>query len=159
MSSNSVIQKTLIPSSPWYISTQSNPIARKLADRHYSRKTIGAPTFMGPGECLILLTYDENALFGWRKNKYRLDNQEGVECSIFRNEGKWLSSLLILEAEIFAYNKWAPTRLFTYINSKKIRSTNPGACFLIAGWKREKKRSKNKKLILLSKKVGPHNAP
>jgi len=32
--------------------------------------------------------------------------------------------------------KWPGERLYTYVNSHKIRSTNPGYCFLRAGWRK-----------------------
>ncbi len=90
----------------------------------------------GPGEKLILITPDNDAVFGWRKIVFRLDKQDGIECFIFRNEGPILSSYLILLAETFAREKWPGERLFTYVNGGKIRSTNPGHCFLMAGWQR-----------------------
>lgn len=65
-----------------------------------------------------------------------MDGQDGYNCAIFRNEGQRQSSEIILEAEEMAFRKWGPNRLFTYIDPKKIRSTNPGYCFKMAGWKR-----------------------
>jgi len=148
------MQSVLFPvSSPWRIVSERNKIARALADRHYSRKTPGHHLFVGPGERLILLSYDEKALFVWRYSRIRRDGQEGIECTIFRNEGNLLSSYLILEAEKFAIKKWPwCTRLFTYVDPTKIRSTNPGFCFMMAGWKRVKGyASKYKNLVLLEK--------
>jgi len=120
----------------WMQISDGNRIARELADRHYSRKTPGHPLFVGPGERLVLLSTDHKALFIWRYSRYRADGQKGVECSLFRNEGKLLSSDLIREACLWAWQKWPGQRLFTYVNAAKIRSTNPGYCFLMAGWKR-----------------------
>ena len=121
----------------WYQVHESNKIARAFADRHYSRKTVGHPLFVGPGEeRMILLSYNDTALFVWRKSRYRHDGQEGIECSIFRNEGDELSSNLIREACILAWERWPKTRLFTYVNKVRIRSTNPGYCFIKAGWKK-----------------------
>jgi hypothetical protein len=121
----------------WYQVHETNPLARGLADRHYSRITPGHPLFVGPGEeRMILMSADNTALFVWRKTKFRKDDQKGVECSIFRNEGPRISSYLIKEAVKLAKERWPGERLFTYVNGKKIRSTNPGYCFLMAGWER-----------------------
>ena len=65
----------------------------------------------------------------------RMDNQEGYNCTIFRNESQRKSSEIILEAETFAVAKWGPGRAYTFIDSRKIRSVNPGYCYKVAGWK------------------------
>lgn len=122
----------------WLISHDMNPIAQKLADRHYSRKTPGATTgFCGPGEKLVLLSSDGQALFVWIRSdpELRADHIDGVNCSIFRNEGPILSSKLILEAEKFARERWPGLKLFTYVSKAKVKSGNPGWCFMKAGWK------------------------
>lgn len=63
-----------------------------------------------------------------------------------------LSSLLILSAEreLAARHDCGPDGMLTYVAHKKIRSTNPGFCFLKAGWKRIGW-SKDKKKVLLWK--------
>jgi hypothetical protein len=90
--------------------------------------------FCGPGEKMVLLTEREDALFVWRKF---IDDsgQQGVNCAIFRNESGILSSLLIREAMLHAWRRWPGERLYTYVNPRKIRSSNPGCCFKMAGWK------------------------
>jgi hypothetical protein len=121
----------------WLQVREDNPQVCALADRHYSRKTVGSPQVVGPATGkMILLTGDGSALFIWRKNKYRMDGQDGVECSIFRNEGLVLSSDLVREAVRLARIRWPAHRLFTYVRPTAIRSTNPGHCFIMAGWKK-----------------------
>lgn len=120
----------------WNITYDGFAPARKLADRHYSRQKPGTPLFVGPGEKLVLITPDYKALFCWRKCLFRMDGQEGVECTLFRNEGGELSSELIREACRWAWERWRGVRLFTYVDSRKIKSQNPGYCFLKAGWQR-----------------------
>jgi hypothetical protein len=132
----------------WTVTHDANPEARKLADNHYSRKTKGATFFCGPGEKLVLITPDKRALFVWRRNKYRQDGQKGVECSLFRNEGTYLSSKLIKQAVKMAREKWVAARLFTYVNPSAIKSTDPGHCFKRAGW-RKIGTNHNGKLVLL----------
>ena len=122
----------------WVISHDMNPIAQKLADRHYSRENPGSRKgFIGPGEKVVLLSSDGKALFAWchQDPELRLDHIDGVNCTIFRNEGSVLSSKLILEAEKFARDRWPGLKLFTYVSKAKVKSKNPGWCFMKAGWK------------------------
>ena len=137
----------------WYSLKDGDAMARGLFDRHYSRRHYKdgrrPKLFVGPGEKMILMTTDGKALFVWRK--FISDaGQEGVNCAIFRNEGPILSSVLILEAEELAKIKWPGERFYTYVNPKKIKSTNPGFCFIKAGW-RKCGVTKSKKLIILEK--------
>lgn len=124
----------------WYEIKDGDPRAVGLYRRHYSCVNQDADHvrhgFSGQGESLILMLADCRALFGWRKQKESDDNQDGVNCFIFRNESSCLSSDLIKEADDLAWQRWEDKRHYTYINSKKIRSTNPGYCFIQAGWKR-----------------------
>jgi hypothetical protein len=103
--------------------------------------------FVGPGEKMLLMTTDGRALFVWRKF-ISGDGQQGVNCAVFRNESDVLSSELILEAEQLAWNRWPGERLYTYVNAKAIQSSNPGFCFLKAGWKRCGITKVNKLVIL-----------
>ena len=41
----------------------------------------------------------------------------------------------ILAAELVVFARWGVERLYTYVNAKRIRSTNPGFCFLQASWR------------------------
>jgi hypothetical protein len=47
----------------WHLSHRADPRARVLADRHYNRQSIGAPGFVPPGRCLVLLASDESAFW------------------------------------------------------------------------------------------------
>ncbi len=62
---------------------------------------------------------------------------------IFRNLGAGLSSDLIREAHETTVVEWLnrygalpAARLRTEIDIKKVRSRNPGFCYLMAGWER-----------------------
>lgn len=99
---------------------------------------------MGPGEYLVLLTADCTALWGWRKFR-SLDDQEGVNCSVFRYEKRrpaggekpLLASRLIGYAHEFAARRWPDERrYYTYVNPRAVRSPNPGYCYLMAGYRR-----------------------
>ena len=72
---------------------------------------------------------------------------------IFRNLGAGLSSILICEALALTYFHWAwrygslpLERLRSEIDVRRVRSTNPGFCYLMAGWERGETR--NGKLFL-----------
>lgn len=142
----------------WLSIPDGDPRGYEIFKRHYSfneysdnrRKVYNKPHFVGPGERMILITPDSSALFIWRKYIDNLGYSDGINCSVFRNESPILSSQLILEAEELALSKWGRDRLFTFVNPRKIRSTNPGFCFLMAGWNRIGI-TKKRKLIILEK--------
>jgi hypothetical protein len=94
---------------------------------------VGGHLYVGPGEKMVLVHETGRALFVWRKF---LDDsgQQGVNCAVFRNEGAGQSSELIREAAERAWQRWPGERLYTYVRPDAIRSTNPGFCFIAAGW-------------------------
>ena len=122
----------------WIEVRDGNDTARNIFDRHYSRYRYADGRkpliFVGPGEKMVLLTPDALALFVWRKF-ISADGQQGINCAIFRNEGPKQSSELIRQADALADERWPGERHYTYVNAKKIRSTNPGCCFKMAGWR------------------------
>jgi len=124
----------------WRVSRDADPVARMIHHRHYSRRIYrdgrDPKKFVGPGENLVLIGWDDRALFVWRKF-ISMDHQAGVNCAVFRNESDALSSHMILEAETFAHARWpGEARFYTYVNPREVRSSNPGYCFLMAGWHR-----------------------
>jgi hypothetical protein len=137
----------------WLAIKDGDAVGRSIFNRHYSRhfyKDGRKPKlFVGPGEKMVLITPECDALFVWRKFKSQ-DEQVGVNCSVFRNESTRLSSYMILEAEILAHSKWPGERFYTYVKPDAIRSTNPGYCFIKAGW-RKCGITKVNKLIILEK--------
>lgn len=135
---------TLFPfDGAWHQVRRSDPRARVLADRHYSRQTIGAVEFMASGKTFVLLTLDACAVWGVIEN---MDPAGGRRwrCSIFRNEGPLRSSDLVREATSLTYAFWTrhhggppPIPLTTEIDPAKTRrKRDPGRCFLRAGWHR-----------------------
>lgn len=124
----------------WHLSRDGDDEARDLFDRHYSRRIYAdgrkPKLFVGPGEKMVLVTGCGRGLFVWRKFR-SADGQMGVNCAVFRNETEERSSLMIIDAEKAALIRWpANDRFYTYVNSKAIRSINPGCCFKKAGWRR-----------------------
>jgi hypothetical protein len=127
----------------WYLTDQADPRAIELADKHYSRKHKGSAGVMPPGRMVVLLTEDGNAVWGtswpYAAMLRRTWATESWMCTIFRNESPFLSSELILEA--IAATRWIwgePPRdgMVTLIDAKKIKSTNPGYCYKMAGFQR-----------------------
>jgi hypothetical protein len=123
----------------WLPALDGDPRALALYQRHYSCTNLAPANgqFMPPEEKMVLLTLECDALFGWLKNRVeRYDKQEGVICTVFRNESAHLSSSLIEEACEIAWQKWPGERLFTYVDAGKVQSSNPGYCFIKAGWQK-----------------------
>jgi hypothetical protein len=123
----------------WHGVKDGNPIALELYGRHYSARQYRdgrkRKLLCGPGEKMVLLTSNNDALFVWKKFIDRSGQQE-VNCAVFRSEGHILSSILITEAVELSRRRWPGERLYTYVNPKKIKSSNPGYCFKKAGFKK-----------------------
>lgn len=139
----------------WTVVPKFTPAAARLADGHYSRRTIGSPQFMPPGQTLILMTAEADAVFGWWRPDpssgiVAMNKLDGWTCTIFRNVSPHLSSELILEAEaeLLARHDVGPDGLITYVWDSKVASANPGYCFKRAGWKATGRSADNRKTLL-----------
>lgn len=127
----------------WHPVLRTDARAVALADRHYSRQTVGAREFMASGRTLVMLTECARAVWGAIEN---LDPAGGLRwrCSMFRNEGAGLSSDLVREATERTFAYWLrhysglpAVRLTTEVDPDKTRrKRDPGRCFLRAGWRR-----------------------
>lgn len=145
----------------WIQVKDGDPRAFEIMKRHYTYHDYidgrrhnpsyrNRRMFVGPGEKLVLLTPQCDALFVWRKFIDK-SQQQGINCAVFRNESSCLSSELIANAEAVALLRWPEaTRFYTYVNPRKIKSPNPGYCFKAAGWK-QCGRTKKRRLIILEK--------
>lgn len=126
----------------WFQIKDADPRARAMYLGHYSARHYKdgrrRSKFIGPGEYMLLMTTGCDALFAWRKFKDDAQPpQTGVNNPIFiRKAGDNLASDLIREACEIAWTRWPGERLYTYVNPKKVRSTNPGYCYLKAGWRK-----------------------
>lgn len=126
---------------------------------HYSRRSPGSKTFTGVGQEIVLVTDCGRAV--WACVYQRTPSARGTGNSrgrtghtdakprylwrnmVFRNLGAGLSSVLTEQAVIRTYEEWQKRygclpaeRLRTEIEIGKVRSTNPGYCYLRAGWER-----------------------
>jgi len=124
----------------WQPVNRNNRVAGSLIRRHYTRAR-NTGHFCRPGLNLVLLGIDGKAVWISHKNTdgyKRWDGLDAIECTVFRNEGERLSSELVEEAVILTESKWGRPAdgWVTYVDARKVKSTNPGFCFLKAGfWK------------------------
>ena len=134
----------------WIRVKKSDGSCLSLADRHYSRQQPGSPQFCRPGHNIVLRTALGDAVWvTWQG--IRDDGFDAWECTIFRNESLYLSSELIKEAIQISLETWgkAPKDgIITTVDSRKVRSINPGCCFKKAGFKRIGETKCNKRIIL-----------
>lgn len=130
---------------------------------HYSRRTPGSKTFTGVGQEIVLVTECGRAVWavvrqktpmavGSGRSRHRkYDAAKATDQKaryvwrnmLFRNLGAGLSSDLIREATERTYTEWIKRygalpeeRLRTEVDVRAIRSSNPGYCYLKAGYVR-----------------------
>jgi hypothetical protein len=128
--------------STWLRVGKFDPVGAHLADGHYSRRKVGSPQFMPPGQTIVLVTSNRKAVFGWwrpdpKSGIRAMNGLDGWTCTIFRNVGAGLSSELILKAEaelVASGYGCGPDGMLTYVWDKRVKSVNPGYCFKRAGW-------------------------
>ena len=136
----------------WQISHRCDPDARALADRHYSRQTVGAVNFVQPGRSLVLKTENAYWVTSFPYPEYvKRQWKNAWICSAFRNEGNILSSELIFDgisATRWKYGNVPEDGMITIVDSGKIRSTNPGYCFQQCGFKKVGYTKKRKLVVL-----------
>ena len=99
----------------------------------------------------MLRTRTADALFVWRKF-IDASGQTGVNAAVFRNESAIRSSDLIRQADAIAFYVWPDLRHYTYVNAQKVRSRNPGFCFLATGWQKCGRTKGG--LVILGKTIG-----
>lgn len=128
---------------------------------HYSRRTRDAKTFTGVGKEIVLL--HESGAAVWACVYQRTPSAAGSGSSrgrvgtpdarprflwrnmLFRNLGAGLSSQLIASATEATYSAWLdrygeipPERLRTEVDTRAVKSRNPGFCYLMAGWEKDR---------------------
>lgn len=128
----------------WEIIDKGDRRALALADRHYTRQTPGSNQFCRPGRNLVLLGADSKALWvTW--SGIRDDGWRAWECTMFRNEGGYISSHLVMLALGITAREWGeppPDGMITYVG-KHLK----GGCFHAAGFAKAGK-SKSGKVCL-----------
>ena len=142
----------------WYRVERCHPAAVALADRHYSRQTVGAAEFMPPGKTLVLVDALGTAVWGvcenldpagalrWRCTIFRVERPAERPHVSDRNErergGGVRSSDLIREATEITFRYWERQHglpgipLTTEVDPARVRhKRDPGRCFRRAGWR------------------------
>lgn len=118
---------------------------------------------MPPGETVVLLSEDAQAVFGWWRpapssGLEAMNGLDGWTCTIFRREGGvLLASEMILQAESYLLELGlgvGSDGLITYVWDQRVSSHNPGYCFLRAGWQRTGRSADGRK-TKLQKLIGP----
>ncbi|WNC17879.1 hypothetical protein [Brevibacillus brevis] len=138
----------------WFVTDKGDRNCRELADRHYSRQSVGNKQFCRPGHNLVLRTALADALWvTW--SGIRDDGLDAWECTIFRNESGYLSSDMIRWAVRATLKQWGlPPKdgIITYVDAEKVASRNPGFCFKKAGFQLIGKSKKGLLLLQLSQR-------
>lgn len=130
--------------------------ARVLADKHYTRQSVGHPMFTRPGFNQVLYYEQRNgraAVWVWWRPKWesgligteRKDKLRAIECTLFRNETRVRSLTLIREAVTLgllwehARDVAWPDGFITGVSSVKTsggrsEKSKAGHCYREAGW-------------------------
>ena len=124
----------------WHLAHRADPRAAQLADRHYSRQTIGSPQFVPPGRCLVLYQPGAYWVTSWPFAEYTRHAWAGSwVCSAYRREsGEKLASEQIREAVSATRWHWptADVPMVTFVDEKKVRrKRDAGRCFRRAGFR------------------------
>ena len=123
----------------WRLSHRADPVARRLADLHYNRQHVGAPQFVPPGRCLVLVSDGAFWVTSWQFGEYVKHRwPDAWVCSAFRRESGPVASEMIRDAVAATVWKWGdvPTLgMVTFVNRDKVaRKRDPGRCFRRAGF-------------------------
>jgi hypothetical protein len=144
---------------PWRVVKGSDQRALDLVDGlgqweghdpHYSRRasSVGSILFTGVGKDLVMVTKDGSAVWAVvyarvpnQRNEYSGEPRYLWRNMMFRNLGQFLSSDLVRAATIKTYQEWGEKygelpnmHLRTEVKVSKVESSNPGYCYLRAGW-------------------------
>jgi len=146
----------------WHKSWRADPVARRIADGHYSRQKVGADQFVQPGRCVVLVI-PEVAYWvtSWPLPQYVKHAWPNAwSCAAFRNlrhcsicgrpavcpdhptaptRTLHRSSDLILSAIAATRFYWTPppVGMITFVDETKVcHKRDPGRCFLKAGFHR-----------------------
>lgn len=154
----------------WFQVPRTDKRARELADRHYSRQTIGATEFCRAGENIVLIIPSQNHLSAealWVSHRAapnflpehpRADGFDYWDNTYFRNESKFKGSELIYEALAITRYLWTnenpPDGFHTFINERKVapviwngRYYPPGFVFWLNGFMRYSKKTARRDLL------------
>lgn len=109
----------------WRVSYRADAAARVLADRHYNRQKVGAPQFVPPGACYVLLSACKRAVWvtSWPKAEYVQHAWGGAWVnSLFRREGGARASELIRLAIAHTRANWPtpPQGMVSFVDPRHV---------------------------------------
>lgn len=130
----------------WDRGHRADPFCCDVADRHYSRQKIGSSQFVPPGRCLVLKREQDPAVWvtSWPFAQYVKHAWAGAWVnSFFRNEGRELSSDLIVAAVRETVFHWEipDEGMVSFVCPKRVKPTKRrgrdvfGYCYERAGFK------------------------
>jgi hypothetical protein len=101
----------------WWLTKDGDEYCLALYRRHYSSHQYkdgrrddqsyrNRWLFVGPGQKIVLRTWEGDAMYVWRKFKDD-SGQQGINCAVFRNESSHRASDLIRQADAIA-DFWLP---------------------------------------------------
>ena len=123
----------------WQRRSKRDPMALHLFDGHYSCQTHPPGEVGPPGRKLVLVSPCERAVWcsHWPYAAMTLDGLDAYRNCVFRNLGAGLSSELILDAMRLTLDTWGESPRdgwVTWIDTRHVKSRNPGYCYKMAGW-------------------------
>lgn len=140
----------------WVQVTRADPRANRIAKRHYTCQSPESDQYVPPGRCLALYSSRRGAavwVTSWPKAEYVQHAWAGAWVnSIFRNESRVLSSVLIRQA--VAATRWyfgAPPDLgmVTFVDPRFVEAKEiMGRCYLEAGFVLLDERTKTDDLLV-----------
>lgn len=136
----------------WKQVTTTDTRALALANRHYSRQTPTSKQFCPPGNKIVLLGVQDNALWVTQRPhlsaahlQTRRDGFQYWSNSYFRNESEHHASAMVQEAVSITLHLWGKddiprNGLHTFVDPQKVKPTKRrgvnmwGYCFIKAGF-------------------------
>jgi len=109
----------------WSKAHRFDPACAELADRHYSRQTIGSPQFAPPGRCLVLSAPCAYWVTSWPFAEYVKHKWAGAwMCSAFRREGGDVPAAAMIRQAVAAtrahYGEPPDLGMVTFIDRSKV---------------------------------------
>lgn len=113
----------------WQTSHRADPFCADIADRHYSRQTVGSQQFVPPGSCFVLKAETETGraywVTSWPFAEYTKHAWAGAWiCSAFRNEGAGIASEMIRQAVAATrahYGEPPDIGMVTFVDRDKVK--------------------------------------
>lgn len=124
----------------WELSHRADPLALKIANRHYNRQKPGTPQFVPPGRCFVLRQKRAVWVTSWPFAQYVKHAWAGAWVnSLFRRQGgRQIASEMILDAVAATRYFWPDVPelgMVTFVDSRKVRAKERiGRCYLEAGF-------------------------